>query len=111
VFWRHQLADVGHLHSDLSSADRTTEILIDRDHVRWIDLRWRRGDHPNEPGRGPPDHHTDDDGDQDIEQAYLGGVGDSDPFDNRGVGHAAALTHRLQSIAAAGSLEFIDQGG
>ena len=33
----------------------------------------------------------------------------SQSFDDRGVGHAAALAHRLQAVAAAGALELVQQ--
>src|SRR3954471_22190441 len=32
-------------------------------------------------------------------------------LDDRGVGHAAALAHRLETPAAAGALELVEQGG
>ena len=31
-------------------------------------------------------------------------------LDDGGVGHAATFTHRLQAVAAAGALEFVEQG-
>src|SRR5579872_6918761 len=34
-----------------------------------------------------------------------------EPLDDRGVGHAAALTHGLQAVAAAGGLEVVQQRG
>src|SRR5581483_6274267 len=33
------------------------------------------------------------------------------PFDNHGICHAAALADRLEAIASAGSLQFIEQEG
>src|ERR1700738_1440387 len=38
-------------------------------------------------------------------------VGRSEAFDDGGVGHAAALAHRLQPVPAAGPLQLADQGG
>jgi hypothetical protein len=32
-------------------------------------------------------------------------------LDDGGVGHAAALAHRLEAVAAAGALELVEQGG
>ena len=36
---------------------------------------------------------------------------DTQPLDDGGVGHAAALAHRLQAVAAAGALELVEQRG
>src|SRR5437867_2978398 len=35
----------------------------------------------------------------------------AEPLDDRRVGHAPALAHRLQAVAAAGALELVEQGG
>src|SRR5689334_20581082 len=37
--------------------------------------------------------------------------GSPEPFDDRGVGHATALAHRLQTPPAAGALELVEQCG
>src|SRR5688500_5338959 len=34
-----------------------------------------------------------------------------DPFDDGGVGHAAAFAHGLEAVAATGALELVEQGG
>ena len=45
----------------------------------------------------------------------IGGAEDgfslSQPFNNCGVGHAAAFAHRLEAVAGAGAVEFVDEGG
>src|SRR5690554_1275026 len=39
------------------------------------------------------------------------GAGASHPLDDRGVGHATALAHRLEAVPAAGPLQLVEQGG
>ena len=110
----------GHHHAQFHTAHATAIAHIDAAHF----ARWRRGRHRG----GHAFQHAEADFPNKDKQKPSYGVPNevaegghfvtfscvfrlAQALDDGGVGHAAALTHRLQAVAAAGALKFIQERG